>query len=219
MFGKFNKLSKKKKLAVVLVSILAILGFAAGWFLLIVNSNRSDKPEDITINYSEENPDESKSNAENYAWRGTPEEPKKIYIDKISVNAYIQKIGVDQHQKVAVPNNVHLAGWFAESQKPGQDGLSIIDGHVSGRSSEGIFKNLYKLTENDEFYVELGNGQMKKYKVIETSIVKEAEAAGVLFSQKPKIKSQLNLITCGGDFDRSTNQYPDRVIVSAELIN
>lgn len=209
------KSRKQKIVTLIILSTLSII-LIIGALLL----SRNDKPtEEPLITYSTDQPDESKTNANNYNWSGSADEPKKIRITKIGVDAYVQKAGVDQDKKVAVPNNVHLAGWFADSQKPGQNGLSVISGHVSGRTTDGVFKDLSKLQKSDEFEIELGNGQVMRYKVIDTVTVKESESAGVLFSQNPRVKSQVNLITCGGDFDESANQYPDRIIVSAELIN
>lgn len=206
----------KKLLAVIVVSILLA---GVSLFLLLKDNIKSNTPkEEPLITYSTDTPDESKPSADNYNWRGSADEPKKIRINKLSVDAYIQKAGVDQNKKVAVPNNVHLAGWFADSVKPGQNGLSIVAGHVSGRGTDGVFKKLDSLQNGDEFEVELGNGDIKKYRVINTRQVKETESAQYLFNQDPKVLSQLNLITCGGNFNSSNNQYDDRVIISAELI-
>lgn len=212
---KFIPKTKKQKLAAfIILSLLSIL-LVAGLSLLAKKQPPAEEP---VITYSTNAPDESKTNADNYSWRGTAEEPKKIRIGKINVDAYVQKAGVDQDKKVAVPNNVHLAGWFADSQKPGQNGLSVISGHVTGRTTDGVFKDLAKLNSGDEFEIELGSGDVKRYKVIETVQVKEVESANYLFSQSPKVKSQVNLITCGGNFNDQSEQYDDRVIVSAELI-
>ena len=52
---------------------------------------------------------------------------------------------------------------------------------------------------------------------VETVDTDKAEAA--LFSQNLKIKNQLNLITCGGDFDKSKKVYDKRIIVSAEQVS
>ncbi len=198
------------------IVILVIAGLAVGSYFLFFKKDGQPQGEQ-TITYSTDSPDESKANAENYDWKGAPDEPRKLRISSISVDTYVQKAGVDQKNQVAVPNNVHLAGWFSESQKPGQNGLSIIAGHVSGKTTDGVFKNLKNLKTGDEFEVELGNGEVKYYKVTETHQVKESEAAGILFSQNPKVRSQVNLITCGGTFNKSTNQYDDRIIVSGEL--
>lgn len=209
-----SETKKHKSAAKVIVIVLSIV--LVGGILLLPKEKEAEAEPLIT--YSTKTPDESKTNADNYNWRGAPDEPKKIRISKINVDAFIQKAGIDQENKVAVPTNVHLAGWFAESQKPGQNGLSIISGHVSGQTVDGgVFKQLEQLKNGDEFEVEMGNGDVKRYKVIDTKKVKENESANYLFSQNPKVKSQVNLITCAGNFNSDTQLYDERVIVSGEL--
>lgn len=201
-----------------LLVLLLVVGVSVG-ILFFANSNKqvkTSKPGQI-ITYSTDKPDESKKNAQNYKWQGAADEPKRITIDKSGVDGFIQKAGVDQNKQIAVPDNVHLAAWFADSVLPGKKGLSIIDGHVSGKTTDGIFKNIKNLTKGDLFQVELGNGKELQYKVLETVELKESQSASYLFSQNPKVASQLNLITCGGNFDRATNQYQNRIIVAAEL--
>lgn len=205
-------LTKRKLLAAGMIPVILVAGF-------FVWQNRTTVPDQApVITYSTDRPDESKQNADAYAWRGADDEPKRIIIPQIQVHAYVQKAGVDQNKQIAVPNNIHLAGWFVDSQKPGQNGLSIIAGHVTGRTTDGVFKQLSNLTDGDEFSVELGNGTVLHYRVKKTQTLKATESASVLFSQGPKVRSQLNLITCGGNFDEGQQQYENRVIVSAELV-
>lgn len=188
---------------------------------MIVLSPRETTPhqrEEPIITYSTSKPDESKKNAEKYTWQGTNTEPKKIFIDKIGVNTYIQKAGIDQHRQVAVPNNVHLAGWFVDTVAPGKPGLSIIDGHVSGRTTDGVFMNIKKLQQGDTIKIEMGDGTVHTYAVITVLQVKADEASSQLFSQDPSVVSQLNLITCGGNFDRAKAQFNDRIIATAKLV-
>ncbi len=205
----------RRKPLLIIGAVVSTVLIAGG--IVVARQHKATPKTESLITYSTDSPDESKANADNYDWRGTPDEPKKIRITKINVDAFVQKAGVDQRKQVAVPNNVHLAGWFAESAKPGQDGLSIIAGHVSGKTSDGVFKNLNKLSKGDEFEIELGNGEVKHHKLVDTQQVKESAAADVLFSQQPSVKSQVNLITCGGQFDRGSNQFSDRIIVAGEL--
>lgn len=218
-----KKLKKQGARAVALIAAL-VLAVYMGVFV----GNRLFKKKvappvsgESTITFSTDNPDESKDNADNYYWTGLGAEPKKIIIDKLHVDTYIQKAGIDQNKAVAVPTNVHLAGWFAESPLPGQHGPTptIIDGHVSGRTVDGVFKNLAKLVKNDSFEIELGNGKTLSYKVFDKVELKESDSVSYLFSQNPTVKSQVNLITCGGKFDRDVNKYENRVIVAAELID
>lgn len=169
------------------------------------------------INFSTEKPDESKQNAKEYDWHGAAEDPKSIKISSLGVDSYIQKVDVDQNTRVAVPSNVHLAGWFVGSVRPGEKGLSIIDGHVGGRTANGVFKKLGRLKIEDTFEVERGDGKILQYKVIKTTTVLETESASVMFSQNPKVASQLNLITCAGQYTAARHTYSDRVVIYAAL--
>ena len=210
---------RKQKILVGSVLLIAAI-FIVPWFIYGREQAKPvvyKKAAEPVITVSTDKPDESKKNADNYNWSGAPEDPKKIKIGKIAVDAFVQQAGVDQNKAVAVPNNVHLASWFTESVRPGQLGLSIIDGHVSGPTVDGVFKNLNKLAKDDTFEIEQGNGVVLKYKVVEKVELKVAESAAYLFSQKPEIKSQLNLITCGGQYDRTAKQFVNRVIVAASL--
>lgn len=201
-----------------LIALVVVLVGVIG-FQLSSRVGKSDENPHDNITISVDDPSESLEDAKNFVWKGGPEDPKRISISKIQVESLIQRVGVDQHSKVAVPNNVHLAAWFVESVQPGKTGLSIIDAHVSGRSTDGLFKNLHTLTENDEFTVERGDGKVLSYKVMQVTTVPEADSAAVLFSQDPKVKSQLNLITCGGSYDTASRQYTERTIVTSQLIS
>lgn len=197
---------------------LAIGVVVCGIAVIIMNqqvdsANQEDKP----VAYSTDRPDENPI-PDNYKWRGGPEYPKFIELPTIKASGFIQKMSVDQHKQIAVPTNINLAGWFVESVRPGQTGLSIIDGHVNGRKADGIFKNLKNLKNGDEFTVKLGSGKTLRYKVFGQTSVATKDAPNVLFSQDPTKKSQLNLITCGGAFNKKANQYEQRVIVNAELL-
>jgi len=154
---------------------------------------------------------------QNYRWQGSPKEPKKIVIASIGVDGFVQKVGVDQNKEVAVPNNIHIGGWFTQSMLPGEKGLSIIDGHVDGKTQDGIFANLVKIKPDAEVSIEFGDSSKKVFRVLAVDEVEEASAASILFSQNPKVANQLNLITCGGDFNEKTRRYEKRVIVSTKL--
>jgi hypothetical protein len=65
----------------------------------------------------------------------------------------------------------------------------------------------------------MGDGTKYQYKVISNDTVDEDKATAYLFSQSPKVKKQLNLITCGGDYDKKNHLYSKRVIVGTEQIN
>jgi LPXTG-site transpeptidase (sortase) family protein len=208
---------KKKILLPIVLAILVLLAIASYHF------SRPETPaatvKAAVVTYSTDTPDETKPD-KSYEWKGAPNDPKHITLPTIETEGFIQNVGVDQYKQVAVPNNTHLAGWFTNSVKPGEKGLSIIDGHLNGRrSNEGIFANLQKLKKDNIFTIEFGNNSVKKFKVIDINTVTIGDAANALFSQDPSIKNQLNLITCGGNFDKQSQQYDKRIIVISELVS
>lgn len=145
---------------------IALVGVAALGFLVFSNNTSQVTPEVLT--YSTDKPDEAKPNKDTYKWQGQPTDPKFITMPTINNDGFIQKVGVDQNKQIAVPNNIHVAGWFNQSQLPGDKGLSIIDGHVTGRVNNGIFKDLGKLKKDDVFKIEFGNGTVKEFKMVKS---------------------------------------------------
>lgn len=62
-----------------------------------------------------------------------------------------------------------------------------------------------------------GDDSVLEYTVMSTQTIELAKVPDVLYSQDPKVSSQLNLITCGGTFDRGTREYASRTVVTAAL--
>jgi sortase (surface protein transpeptidase) len=201
------------------LSATGVVVFVISSYLLLAVFRSKPAPVPAAVTASTTEPDEQKPDKQRYVWQGQPDDPKYITLPTIQAEGFVQNVGVDQGQAVAVPNNIHMAGWFTESVRPGQPGLSILDGHVDGRRSDGVFKKLIDLKTNDEYTVELGGGTLKRFRVKKVLSVATKDAAGVLFSRDTKLRSQLNLITCGGTFDQRSRQYDQRVIVTSELIN
>lgn len=145
------------------------------------------------------------------------DQPSYIKLPTIHAEGYIQNVGIDQNGAVAAPSNVNLAGWYIDSLSPGQPGLSIIDGHVDGIKSPGIFYHLNKLAAGDPIEVDLANGQKKLFTVRSTQQLASDAAATALFGRNYQLSSQLNIITCGGTWNNSTHAYSDRIVVTAAI--
>ena len=213
MSHKFNNYQKAATSLVVVVLVII------GWLYV---SHRSYAPIPPTktknvITYSTPKPSEAPVSQAAYTSTAGPNEPKYISLPSIGAEGFIQKMGIDQDNQVAAPNNVNLAGWYVNSLSPGQAGLSIIDGHVDGLHGPGIFFHLDKLNTGDTFTIEMGNGATKTFKVISVTNVDDAGASTALFSRDNSIVSQLNLITCGGSFDQQSHRYNQRTIVVSTL--
>lgn len=163
-------------------------------------------------------PSEAPIEKDTYQSTAKDDEPEYLRLPTISTEGFIQKVGVDKHKEIDVPNNINLSGWFSQGSKPGQQGLSIIVGHVDGIEKVGIFHRLASLKKGDQFEVERANGIKLQFRIIALQEVEVASAATILFSQQPGIASQLNLVTCIGTFNSQSKRYDKRLIVSAELL-
>lgn len=147
------------------------------------------------------------------------DQPKAISLSTIQTEGFIQKVGVDKANTIVAPSNIHMAGWFADSVKPGNPGLSIIDGHVQGKYGRGIFYSLGHLKPKDNFKVTYGDNSIINFRVIKVDTVAVDQATKSLFSRAADIKNQLNIITCGGKYNTTSQTYEQRVIVTATRID
>jgi len=206
-----------KKVLLIGIGILVVtLGLVLTYYLQHSDTNTATIKKGPVVRYSTDTPDETKPKP-GYRWQGAPNEPKNITIPSAGIDNYIQNIGVDQRKELAVPNNIHVAGWFVDSVLPGEKGLSIIDGHLNGPNEDGVFINLEKVKMNDNITIKFGDDSIKIFEVTKVEIVSLDEAATALYSQDPKASSQLNLITCGGMYDSTSRLYDKRVIISSVL--
>lgn len=145
-------------------------------------------------------------------------QPLSISFTTLKNKAFIQRVGISKNKQMAVPSNVHMAGWYTGSVKPGEPGLSIIDGHVSGRYEKGAFANLSKLKVGDVFSVIYGDKHTVTFKVNSVKTLTLADAASALYQRDATVGRQLNLITCGGRYDSSKKTYDSRVLVVASAL-
>lgn len=165
------------------------------------------------VSNSSDEPAETQPDCANYRTADT--DPRLIKFPSIDKEGCILKVDIDQNNAIAVPNNIHLAGWFIHSAKPGEKGVSIIDGHVSGKYSPGVFKDLHKLKAGDSFLIEFGNKKTKSFKIVDTLTLSVDDTTKKMYEQIPGIEYQVNLITCTGAFNKETQQYEKRILVRA----
>lgn len=142
-----------------------------------------------------------------------PNAPYQLIIPALHLTAPIQNVGLDQEDRIAVPSNIHFAGWFTQSDRPGSDGLTILDGHVHGRYVPGVFHQLHTLSAGDEIIITQSSGLRHRY-IVSTRSTVSAENNKPLFDTVTE--PTLRLITCS-NFNASTQSYDDRLIVTATL--
>ena len=150
--------------------------------------------------------------------RPPPDRPTKVRIASIGVDATIIDLGLNPDRTLEVPEDIRLTGWWTGRSVPGEDGPSIVVGHIdSAAQGAGVFFRLRELDVGDAIYVERSDGSVAEFRVTETELVLKDEfpTEKVYGSTEG---SQLRLITCGGSFDRSARSYLGNLIVYAEHV-
>jgi sortase (surface protein transpeptidase) len=147
------------------------------------------------------------------------DQPLSIAMPSIKAGGFIQRVGVDKSNQMVAPGNINMAGWYVKSVKPGERGLSIIDGHVHGVYSSGIFYNLARLSIGDKFSVTFGDHSVENFEVKRVDKVSTKDAERYLYAHYTAIPRQLNVITCGGKYVVKDKSYDGRVIVAASAID
>jgi len=215
-----KKPSLQKVLLLAGITILLIAGFLT---LLRYNATHGTPVlpnPSLTISSGSDQPDETKpSNVAQSEYTVPTDQPRRISIKSVGIDGLIQRVGLTKDNVMAVPSNVYFAGWYVNSVLPGKPGLSIINGHVSGVYKDGVFKQMQKVKANDAVEIEFGDRSSKKFIVVETKALPAKQSAQDLFTPHEGITSQLNLVTCDGKFDTTTQSYENRIIVTTKLVD
>lgn len=142
--------------------------------------------------------------------------PWRLSVPGISVDAAIQTVGLAKDGNMDVPTNYTDVGWYKQGPKPGEVGNAVLAGHLNdGASTAGVFQNLSKLKVGDYIYIKDGDKQ-QRFLVLETQNynVNNAPLNKIFGSSTER---RLNLITCSGDWDKSKQEYNQRLVVFTRL--
>ena len=163
-------------------------------------------------------PDEkpiSKSVVSNYTVPS--DQPKRIVIPKLGVDAFIKKQGVNKKGEMSVPGSIHTVGWYDGSAKPGDVGAMLLAGHVSGPTMAGVFKKLDKLNRGDKITIEQGDGKIREYAVVfSEKFSKDSVDMQKALTAITLGRAGVNLITCTGALIPGHPEFSERLVVYAE---
>jgi LPXTG-site transpeptidase (sortase) family protein len=90
-------------------------------------------------------------------------------------------------------------------------GNSVLVGHVRGAPGYNVFDRLEQLAPGDQV-VAHSRGQTYSFVVSETEVLPQDDTSPTM----PTASARLTLMTCTGDWDPLTQNYPDRLWVIAE---
>ncbi|WP_326819841.1 class F sortase [Streptosporangium sp. NBC_01756] len=144
--------------------------------------------------------------------------PYRIAISKIGLLAPLMALGVDAKKTIQTPplSKPNQAGWYKYGPIPGQQGPSVVLGHVNTKSGAAVFSRLKEIKRGDTIKV----SRSDKY-VVEFTVDGVEQVSKTAFPSKRVYgntgEATLRLITCGGVYNRKTGHYTDNIIVYATL--
>jgi sortase (surface protein transpeptidase) len=144
-------------------------------------------------------------------------EPVVLRIPRIDVDTRLIGLGLREDGTVEVPDDAAVAGWFRRGPPPGSPGSSVVLGHVDSLAGPAVFYRLRELRPGDRLSVRLEDGALVRFRVhsVRTYPNDDFPAQKVYGRQG---RSQLNLVTCGGDYDASKGGYQANVVVNARPV-
>ncbi|MFF5211570.1 class F sortase [Streptosporangium sp. NPDC000396] len=144
--------------------------------------------------------------------------PYRIAIPKIGLLAPLMALGVDAKKEVQTPplSKPNQAGWYRHGPVPGQQGPSVVLGHVNTRSGPAVFNRLKEVRRGDKIKVSRSDRTIVEFTVDGVEQVsKKAFPSKRVYGNTGE--ATLRLITCGGVYNRQTHHYTDNIIIYATL--
>lgn len=142
---------------------------------------------------------------------------ERLIIPVIKVSATIIQLGIGKNGEMETPKDFREAGWFHLGPRPGEQGTALIAGHLdSAYGAPGVFWHLNKLKTGDDIYIIDHNKKTLHFQVKDNKIYSSSAPLEEIYGRGGK--ARINLITCNGVWDRETQDYSNRLVVSAELV-
>ena len=146
-----------------------------------------------------------------------PSPPERIRIPAIHVDAPLTGLALTPTGSLGVPpaTQKNLAGWYEAGTAPGDTGTAIVAGHVDDADGPAVFYDLGALHKNSVIEVDRRDGTVAVF------TVDAVEAYDARHFPDRKVygaaaRPELRVITCGGDYSRSTG-YQGNVVAFAHL--
>jgi len=144
--------------------------------------------------------------------------PTRVAVPDAEVSVSVQPVGVEPSGLMELPERVDVAGWYRYGPDPASaSGTTVIAAHVDSlKYGLGPFARLVDLPLGAAVEVTLEDGRVATYAVASIEKVPKAEIPldRVFDRGGPPT---LVLVTCGGQFDRTSLTYSDNVLVTATL--
>ena len=145
--------------------------------------------------------------------------PVELLIPSIGVrSAAFVGLGKQPDGSLEVPADFGRPGWFTDGPAPGQFGPAVIAGHVDSKNGPGLFYRLGALRPGALVVVRRADGVPARFTVDKVERYAKSRFPTVAVYGDANHRSELRLITCGGNFDSQTGHYLDNLVAYAHLV-
>ncbi len=151
---------------------------------------------------------------------GLPESaPERIDIPRLGVHAPLMVVDQRSDGTIDTPpfSKPGTAGWYDGSVTPGEVGTSLIVGHVDTHTGPAVFYVLSSVKRGDTIDVERADHSTAQFTVDSVRVIPRSGFDNSIYTDASV--PELHLITCGGHFDRKTQEYTSNVVVFAHLVS
>ncbi|MFH8370611.1 class F sortase [Streptomyces sp. NPDC018031] len=146
---------------------------------------------------------------------GPAPEPTALRVPRVSLDARVQGVGVEDDGTVEVPGNAGQAGWYRYGPAPGaRAGSAVLIGHVDDRTGRlGAFAKLYAVRKGDAVTVARRGAPTVRYEVTAREVVDGDSFPKEVFRRHGR--PVLTLVTCAPPYDRERGGYQRNLLVYA----
>lgn len=143
--------------------------------------------------------------------------PIRLTIPSLKLDALIEQVGQRSDGAMDTPSLVEDVGWYRLGVAPGEVGRAVIAGHLDlVDGSPAVFWDIGKLEAGDEVIVYVEDGTEYHFRVMRKQRYAYEDAPlEEIFGFS--LRSELNLITCAGTWDRKESNYASRLVVYTRL--
>jgi sortase A len=144
--------------------------------------------------------------------------PAHLAIPALGVTTRVEHVGVDKNNNMDIPKDPFNAAWFKLGAVPGNPGNAVMDGHLDWFGvKQAVFYYLTSLKPGDRVYVRDDRGRDRAF-VVTKQLECKWQNCPLEEIFGPAAGTRLNLITCAGTYNRSTQNYERRTVIFSEAV-
>ncbi len=151
------------------------------------------------------------------------DQPYRLVIEKIGVNAPVDTYGLDAQAIPQVPTGAganQTIAWYDFSSRPGSGSNAVFAGHVTWNGPAVFFK-LAEVAQGDVIKLQGTDGTELAYNVASVFSLDPTDPDALQVMQATD-RDMVTLITCGGTYTDTNDpvfggEYDQRLIIRAEL--